>query len=83
MLMVPDWIDPEMVRSCCRAVGAKGRRRGSRRPLETLAEGRCVQTLHVGSYDDEAAVLAQLHDEFIPATGCGCGTHHEIYLSDP
>ncbi|MES3012468.1 MAG: hypothetical protein V4750_01915, partial [Pseudomonadota bacterium] len=29
--------------------------------LETLAEGRCVQTLHVGSYDDEGPVLSRLH----------------------
>lgn len=42
-----------------------------------------MQTLHVGSFDDEAGVLARLHDEFIPANGLRMvGTHHEIYLSD-
>ena len=51
--------------------------------LETLAEGQCVQTLHVGSFDDEAEVLARMHDEFIPAEGLRmAGKHHEIYLSD-
>jgi hypothetical protein len=39
--------------------------------------------LHVGSFDDEATVLAQLHHEFIPDHGLRmAGTHHEIYLSD-
>ncbi len=51
---------------------------------EVLDEGRCVQTLHVGSYDDEGPVLAQMHDRFIPEAGLRMtGRHHEIYLSDP
>lgn len=63
----------------------------SRRPtrlddvrLESLSEDRCVQTLHVGPFDDEAGVLARMHDEFIPGQGFRMvGKHHEIYLSDP
>ena len=48
-----------------------------------ITEGLCVQTLHIGSYDDEGPVLARLHDEFIPANGLRMtGKHHEIYLSD-
>jgi hypothetical protein len=51
--------------------------------LEQLSEGRCVQTLHLGSFDDEAAVLARMHDEFIPGHGLRLdGMHHEIYFSD-
>jgi hypothetical protein len=51
--------------------------------LETLSEGRCVQTLHVGSFDDEAEVLRRMHHEFIPGGGLrAAGRHHEIYLSD-
>lgn len=42
-----------------------------------------MQTLHIGSFDDEAAVLARLHGEFIPAHGLRMtGRHHEIHLSD-
>ena len=52
--------------------------------MGSLAEGRCVQTLHVGPYDAEAEVLAELHDRFIPTAGLRMtGKHHEIYLSDP
>ncbi|MGF6418251.1 hypothetical protein ABH900_001730 [Stenotrophomonas sp. AN71] len=51
---------------------------------ETLEEGRCLQTLHVGAYDDEGPTLAHLHDELMPARGYTfAGPHHEIYLSDP
>lgn len=51
--------------------------------LETLSEGRCVQTLHVGSFDDEADVLARMHHVFVPDNGLRMvGEHHEIYLSD-
>jgi hypothetical protein len=73
MLMVPDWIDRDMVDAVLQP----------RVRCEALSEGRCVQTLHVGSFDDEADVLARLHHEFIPGNGLRmAGTHHEIYLSD-
>lgn len=52
--------------------------------LLTLTEGRCLQTMHLGSYDDETPVLATLHRELMPARGVTWnGRHHEVYLSDP
>lgn len=40
--------------------------------------------LHVGSYDDETPVLAELHGDYLEAHGLRpSGQHHEIYLSDP
>lgn len=52
--------------------------------FKTIEEGKCVQILHIGSYDDEAPILAKMHDEFIPQNGFKMrGLHHEIYLSDP
>jgi len=84
MIMVPDWIDHTMVASAVEQAGARSRPgRLDDVRLQTLSEGRCVQTLHVGSFDDEADVLARLHHEFIPGQGLrATGTHHEIYLSD-
>lgn len=85
MILAPDWIEPALVDEAIVQAGAKDapRRLGDVR-FETLAEGMCVQTLHIGSFDAEAEVLAQLHDEFIPANGLRMtGKHHEIYLSDP
>lgn len=85
MLLVPEWIDETMFEA------AVARTRAKRAPkglddvrLETLSEGRCVQTLHIGSYDDEGPVLERMHDEFLPANGLHpTGKHHEIYLGDP
>jgi hypothetical protein len=85
MIMVPDWIDRHMVGAAIESAGAKEPpvRIGDIR-LETLSEGRCVQTLHIGPFDNEAAVLARMHREFIPGNGLRMvGKHHEIYLSDP
>ena len=62
MIMVPDWIDQRIFDAAVAQAGAKNRpaRLGDIR-LESLSEGRCVQTLHLGSFDDEADVLARLH----------------------
>ncbi|MDL5350332.1 GyrI-like domain-containing protein [Microbacterium sp. zg-YB36] len=85
LMMVPDWITPDMFDSAVATV-AGSRDRPARLDdlrLETLTEGRCVQTLHIGSFDDEAGVLDRMHHEFIPDAGLRLtGKHHEIYLSD-
>jgi hypothetical protein len=86
MIMVPDWITPELFTGALAKVAAKGR--GPARlddlRLETLSEGLCVQALHVGSFDDEAGLLHRMHHEVIPGQGLTMtGKHHEIYLSDP
>jgi hypothetical protein len=84
MIMVPDWIDQHMFDAAIDHVGAKDHpARICDIRLDMLSEGRCVQTLHVGPFDDEADVLARMHHEFIPDNGLRMvGKHHEIYLSD-
>ncbi|SNT09884.1 GyrI-like domain-containing protein [Rhodococcoides kyotonense] len=85
MIMVPDWIEKAMFDDAVTSVTKKRNPIGiSRIRLETMHEGRCVQTLHVGSYDDEALVLDELHSRYLPDAGLEMtGKHHEIYLSDP
>jgi hypothetical protein len=82
--MVPEWVTDEMfdlaksalVKKVSAEMLAKVR-------LEVLDEGLCVQTLHIGSYDDEAPVLHKLHHDFIPSNGLKMHKkHHEIYFSD-
>lgn len=84
MLLVPDWLDRAQVEEVAEAIERKSappRLRDVR--FETLDEGTCVQTLHIGPFDAEAEVLAHLHDEVIPDAGLAMtGKHHEIYLSD-
>lgn len=84
MIMVPEWIGEGMVADTIALVGEQNApARLAEVRLERLAEGECVQTLHVGSYDDEGPVLQRLHEEFIPENGMQMrGRHHEIYLSD-
>ncbi|GHV35262.1 hypothetical protein FACS18949_12880 [Clostridia bacterium] len=55
--------------------------------LEIIAEGLCVQVMHVGAYDDEPTTVAAL-DRFAVENGYavdmgGVRRHHEIYLGDP
>ncbi|WP_406078915.1 GyrI-like domain-containing protein [Micromonospora sp. NBC_00858] len=84
MIMAPDWINQDMVTAAVEQAGARNRpARLDDTRLETLSEGRCVQTLHIGSFDEEAEVLAHLHHKFVPGNGLRMvGRHHEIYLSD-
>ncbi|WP_181779955.1 GyrI-like domain-containing protein [Pseudonocardia pini] len=83
MIMVPDWTTAEMVDAARLALRTPPERVADVR-LETLSEGRCVQALHIGSYDDEADLLRHIHEEVIPGQGLTLrGKHHEIYLSDP
>ncbi|GAA3763683.1 GyrI-like domain-containing protein [Micromonospora maritima] len=84
LLMVPDWIEPAMVTDAVAQAGARNPpARLDDVRLDTLSEGRCVQTLHVGSFDDEAEVLDRLHHEYVPGNRLRMtGKHHEIYLSD-
>lgn len=84
MIMVPDWLDHDDVDAARRRLASDPPVALDRVRLATLNEGRCIQTLHIGPYDDEGPVLAQLHDEVIADRGLRMvGHHHEIYLGDP
>ncbi|GAA1465210.1 GyrI-like domain-containing protein [Microbacterium thalassium] len=81
--LVPDWVPAELVDRAIATAAEKGAPSIDAVRLEELREGTCVQTLHLGSFDDEGPVLARMHDEFIPAQGLRMtGRHHEIYFSD-
>ena len=85
MIMTPDWITEEVfTEAVIAARKAKDPAALEKLKLERYHEGLSVQIMHLGSYDDEAPVLAKMHDEFIPMNGLiENGKHHEIYLSDP
>lgn len=61
--------------------------------LEAFEEGLCIQSMHIGPYDEEPATLAKM-EHYLNNNGlvCDIGTtlpngsirrHHEIYLADP
>ena len=84
MNLVPGWLAKEHVSDAVATAAGKGAPLVDRLRLETLEEGLCAQTLHIGSYDEEGPVLAELHERFLPENGLRLrGRHHEIYLSDP
>lgn len=54
---------------------------------EIFTEGKCVQIMHIGSYDDEPETILKM-EKFIKESGfvndiSDKRRHHEIYLSDP
>ena len=84
MLLVPEWLGADMVEAAREQAGAKNPPdRLDDVRLQELTESLCVQTLHVGSFDDEGPVLERMHSEFLPVNGMQLtGKHHEVYLSD-
>lgn len=82
MILVPEWITNEIFESVkAKITDVKFIEKVK---LEILKEELCVQTLHIGSYDDEALVLEKMHKQFIPENKLKMvKKHHEIYLSDP
>src|SRR5664279_412572 len=84
MILTPDWITQDMFDVAVKTVSEKSAPSSLLKlRLETLDEGLCVQTLHIGSYDSETAIINQMHSEFLPENGLKLvGRHHEIYLSD-
>lgn len=84
MLFVPDWINEGMFEAAKVKASQKDTPKSlAKVRLESLEEGLCVQTLHIGSYDSEAPVLEEMHAEFIPQNGFKMtGKHHEIYFSN-
>ncbi len=50
--------------------------------FETMAEGLCVQMLHIGPYETEPETAERMH-AYMEARGLvQNGLHHEIYLTD-
>ena len=84
MIAQPEEVDGSMVEE---AVEAAARKKdlpaASQLRLESFAEGRAAQVLHVGPYSEEGPTIERLH-AFIAGEGLErAGKHHEIYLGDP
>ncbi len=83
MIITPDWITKKMFVDVLEKLKEKHLKSVSKIRLETLDERLAVQTLHIGSFDNEGEILEEMHSKFIPANNLKMtGKHHEIYLSD-
>lgn len=84
LIRQPDWLSDADLTAAIEAAHRKGADVERRLRIEAFEEGRCVQILHIGSYDDEGPTLRRLHEEVLPERGLRpTGPHHEIYLGDP
>ena len=79
---MPDFISAKDLKDTIAALKEKGKETADVK-LETLAEGQCVQMLHMGPYSTEGETISQML-ALAAEKGLSChGLHHEIYLSDP
>ncbi len=83
LIRVSDFVTSEHVNEAKATLKEKGRDPEVREvELEEIAEGTCVQMLHVGPYDKEAETIAAMK-QFAEEKGLEFyGRHHEIYVSD-
>jgi hypothetical protein len=84
VIRVPDFVNSADLKAAVKQLTAKGKGEETDRvKLEKIAEGKCVQVLHVGPYAEEGGTICQML-EHARARGLSfSGLHHEIYLSDP
>jgi hypothetical protein len=84
LIRTPDFIKKKDLKEAVGNLVDKGKGEGvDQVELVSLSEGKCVQMLHVGPYDQEQATIQEML-ELAKAEGCTVhGRHHEIYLSDP
>lgn len=86
MMRLPDFVTDDIF---AQAVAIAAERKGidPKKPfLLRYNEGKCVQCLHVGSYDDAPVTIQALQD-FTAGSGLqieyDLRRYHDIYLSDP
>jgi len=85
MMMQPEFVRAEHIKEASDNAVRKGKLTSellSKARFELFEEGECVQTIYVGSFDEETETIKNMHD-MIKNNGWElCGKHHEIYLSD-
>lgn len=88
MIRQPEFVNEQVFAAAVEALTRKKPQLDSSRArLAEITEGLCVQCMHIGSYDDEPATVAQM-SSFITEHNLQYDfsddrRHHEIYLSDP
>ena len=86
LIRLPDFVGREDVKWAVEEASRKKGEDFSKVEFFTYDEGLCVQCMHLGSYDDEPATIALMH-EHMEREGYVLDInesrfHHEIYLSD-
>lgn len=84
MVVQPDWITDQIFKQGLENAQEKhDLTAGNRVRFDKFDEGKSVQVMHIGPYDQEGPTIARMHDEFMPENDLKPrGSHHEVYLSD-
>lgn len=87
MIRQPEFVTPEVFEWAKNELKKKKNLTVEKAKFEEIEEGLCVQMMHIGSYDEEPATIAQM-EQFMQENGLkndigNARKHHEIYLSDP
>lgn len=87
LIRLPDFVTKEDFSWAIQEATKKKKKDFSKVEFFTYHEGKCVQCMHVGSYDDEPRTI-RLMDKFMKENDYELDInneryHHEIYLSDP
>lgn len=86
MIRLPEFVTPEVFHWAVTEAADKKKMDFSAEEFMTWQEGRCVQCMHVGPYDNEPVTLQKMQ-HFMQQQGLVSAFspgryHHEIYLSD-
>ncbi len=83
MIRQPEFFDADMIEEAREILRKK--KNPSELPnlrYERYAEGKSVQTMHIGPYHEEGPTIQKMHD-FVAEKGLELhGKHHEIYIGD-
>ena len=87
MLLLPDFVTKDDFNWAVETATAKKKKDFSRAEFFHYEEGKCVQCMHIGSYDMEPVTIGKMKalvaQEGLSIAIDGKRMHHEIYLSDP
>jgi hypothetical protein len=87
MIRLPEFVNEKIFEWACAEVNKKKKITAKNAEYIKIAEGLCVQCMHLGSFGDEPKTI-KLIDDFIENNNLTndineTRRHHEIYLSDP
>jgi len=84
LIRMPEFVEAEKVDdSIAEVIRKKNISLANEVYLKNITEGKSVQIMHVGSYEEEKESIDKILN-YVASEGLEiCGHHHEVYISDP
>jgi hypothetical protein len=80
LIRIPDYVTKEDVIKAIKTAAAAENKMADEVELVERSEGKCVQILHLGAFENEGDNLTKMEDYIKPLKLIKAGQHHEIYL---